>query len=107
LRVANPVALVAEKGVSVIKLTEQMKAELVRRNYAASTNRSYLRIVEDFRHHVGRQLGKFAPDDIRHYQSYLLAERKLAVRTVVHHVAAVRFLYCKTPKRRDMKADLP
>jgi hypothetical protein len=37
----------------------------------------------------------------------LLEERKLAVRTVVQHVAAVRFLYCKTLKRRDMKEDLP
>ena len=89
------------------KLTEQMREELVRRNYAASTIRSYLRIVEDFHHHVGKQLDNLGPDDIRHYQAYLLAERKLAVRTVVQHVAAVRFLYCKTLKRRDMKEDLP
>lgn len=74
------------------KRTEQMREELVRRNYAVSTIRSYLRIVEGFRHHVGRQLVNLGPDDIRHYQSYLLAERKLAVRTVVQHVAVVRLL---------------
>lgn len=88
-------------------LIEQMREELVRRNYAASTIRSYTRIVEDFHHHAGHRLDCLGPDDIRHYQACLLAERKLAVRTVVQHVAAIRFLYCKTLKRRDMKEDLP
>jgi len=36
-----------------------------------------------------------------------LKDRKLAVRTVVQQVAAIRFLYCKTLKHRDMKEDLP
>jgi site-specific recombinase XerD len=37
----------------------------------------------------------------------ICSKRKLAVRTVVQHVAAIRFLYAKTLKRRDMKEDLP
>jgi hypothetical protein len=36
------------------------------------------------------------------YHAYLVEERKLAVRTVVQHVAAIRFLYAKTLRRRDM-----
>ena len=88
-------------------LLKRMREELVRRNYAKSTIRLYLGIVEDFRRHAGRHLEELGPDDIRHYHAYLLGERKLAVRTVVLYVAAIRFLYCKTLKRREMKEDLP
>jgi site-specific recombinase XerD len=47
------------------------------------------------------------PDDIRHYQVHLLEERKLGVGTVVSYIAALRFFYIKTLKRRNMKEDLP
>ncbi len=89
------------------KFLERMREELVRRNYAESTIRSYLRIVDEFGEHAGKRLDHLGPDDLRHYHAYLLEDRQLAVRTVVQHVAAVRFLYCKTLKRRDMKEDLP
>jgi site-specific recombinase XerD len=89
------------------KFLERMREELVRRNYAESTIRSYMRIVEDFHQYAGKRLDHLGPDDLRHYHAHLLEERGLAVRTVVQHVAAVRFLYCKTLKRRDMKEDLP
>jgi site-specific recombinase XerD len=89
------------------KFLERMREELVRRNYAESTIRSYLRIVNDFHQYAGKRLDHLGPDDLRHYHAHLMEERKLAVRTVVQHVAAVRFLYCKTLKRRDMKEDLP
>jgi len=91
----------------VTKFLERMREELVRRNYADSTIRSYLRIVDEFHQYAGKRLDHLGPDDLRHYHAYLLEDRKLAVRTVVQHVAAVRFLYCKTLKRRDMKEDLP
>ena len=89
------------------KLLEQMRQELVRRNYAESTIRSYLRIVNDFQRYVCKDLDQIGPDELRRYHTYLIEDRKLAVRTVVQHVAAIRFLYCKTLKRRDMKEDLP
>jgi site-specific recombinase XerD len=37
----------------------------------------------------------------------LLEDRKLEVGTVVSYIAALRFFYVKTLKRRDMKEDLP
>lgn len=89
------------------KFLERMREELVRRNYAESTIRSYLRIVNEFHQYADKRLDHLGPDDLRHYHAYLLEDRRLAVRTVVQHVAAVRFLYCKTLKRRDMKEDLP
>src|SRR5262249_43556327 len=84
-----------------------MREELVRRNYAENTIRTYERIVEDFRRFVGKRIDRATSDDIRKYHAHLLEARKLDPRTVVQHVAAVRFLYCKTLKRRDMKEDLP
>ena len=88
-------------------ITQRMREELVRRNYAESTIRPYLRNVEEFRQHFHKRLDHMTPDDIRRYQVYLLENRKLAVGTVVGHVGALRFLYVKTLKRRDMKQDLP
>ena len=88
-------------------LIERMREELVRRNYAQTTIRTYLRVVEEFRKFIGKRLDRATADDIRHYHAYLLGERKLAPHTVVQRVAAVRFLYCKTLKRREMREDLP
>jgi integrase/recombinase XerD len=63
--------------------------------------------VRQFQAYCGKRLDRLGPDELRSYHAYLLEERKLAVRTVVQQVAAIRFLYAKTLKRRDMKEDLP
>lgn len=89
------------------RIMQQMREELVRRNYAESTMRSYLGTVEDFRQYFQKRLDHMEPGDIRRYQVHLLEERKLGVGTVINHVAALRFLYVKTLKRREMKEDLP
>jgi hypothetical protein len=49
----------------VTKFLERMREELVRRNYAASTISSYLRIVEDFHQYAGKRLDHLGPDDLR------------------------------------------
>ena len=56
---------------------------------------------------VNTPLDELGPDDLRSYHAYLLGDRKLAVNTVVLNVCALRFLYIKVLKRRDMKEDLP
>ena len=81
-------------------LMERMREELVRRNYAATTIHSYLKAVKHFRSHVDTPIDEVGPDD-------LLGTRKLAVNTVVLNICALRFLYIKVLKRRDMKEDLP
>ena len=57
---------------------QRMREELVRRNYAQNTIRSYLRIVTWFQAHCGKRLDHLGPDDLRSYHAYLLEERKLA-----------------------------
>jgi site-specific recombinase XerD len=84
-----------------------MREELVRRNYAATTIQSYLKAVEHFQEYIHAPLDQLGPDDIRSYHAHLLGDRKLVVNTVVLNVCALRFLYIKVLKRRDMKEDLP
>jgi len=91
----------------VTTLIQRMREELVRRNYAATTIHSYLKAVEHFQQHIDRPLDQLGPDDLRSYHAHLLGDRKLAVNTVVLNICALRFLYIKVLKRRDMKEDLP
>ena len=88
-------------------LIERMREELVRRNFSPMTIRSYLHAVAVFQQYLGKPLEEAGPDDIRHHQVYLLEDRKLAKGTVVIHVSALRFLYVRVLKRREMKEDLP
>jgi integrase/recombinase XerD len=91
----------------VTTLIQRMREELVRRNYAESTIRSYLHTIEDFRRYAQKRLDHLGPDDIRRYQVYLREERKLDIGTAVNYVAALRFFYVKTLKRPHVKEDLP
>jgi integrase/recombinase XerD len=84
-----------------------MLEELQRRNYSESTIRGYLRAVQQFAAHFGKSPDKLGPDDLRSYQAYLLTERKLAVGSVVARVAALRFLFVRTLKRREFREELP
>lgn len=86
---------------------QRMREELVRRNYAATTIHSYLKAVEHFQQHCDAPIDQLGPDDIRSYHAHLLGVRRLAVNTVVLNICALRFLYIKVLKRRDMKEDLP
>jgi site-specific recombinase XerD len=83
-----------------------MREELVRRNYAETTIRTYL-AVEEFRRHAEKRLDHVGPDDIRQYQVALLEDKKLAVGTVALRVSAIRFFYLKALKKRALKDELP
>ena len=54
------------------KLLERMREELVRRNYAANTIHSYLRIVNDFQQYAEKPLTRVGADDLRQYHAYQL-----------------------------------
>lgn len=72
-------------------LRKIMLEELQRRNYSDNTIRRYLRVFEEFARHFGKSPDKVGLAHLRAYQAYLLKQRKLAVGTVVNHVAALRF----------------
>jgi integrase/recombinase XerD len=91
----------------VTKLIQRMREELVRRNYAETTMRSYLQAMEDFRRFIQKRLDQVSSEEIRKYQVHLLEERKLEPGTVAYRVAALRFFYVRTLKRPAMREDLP
>jgi integrase/recombinase XerD len=91
----------------VTHLRKRMLEELQRRNYSDGTTRAYLQAVQQFAVHFGKSPDKLGPDDLRSYQAYLLVERKLAVASVVARVAAHRFFFVRTLKRREFREELP
>ena len=84
-----------------------MLEELQRRNYSQTTVRTYLRVVEDFSRHFHRPPDELGKEQLRAYQVHLLQERKLGVRTVGLHTAALRFFFCKTLKRMYPVEEVP
>ena len=88
-------------------LRQVMLEELQRRNYAKTTVDAYIHAVEQFAKHFKRSPDRLTPDHLRTYQAYLLRERKLGPRTVRLHVAARRFFFVKTLRRRYLLDDTP
>lgn len=50
-----------------MKLIQRMREELVRRNYAETTIRSYLQAIEDFRRFIQKRLDHVNAEEIRKY----------------------------------------
>ena len=89
-------------------LLQRMHDELVRRNYAATTIRTYLHALRTCeRYHRGRRLDQLGATALRRYHAHLFRDRKLAVGTVGLHVAALRFFFVRVLKRRALKEELP
>ncbi|HZL92975.1 MAG TPA: site-specific integrase [Vicinamibacterales bacterium] len=84
-----------------------MLEELQRRNYAPTTISTYLHAVEQFARHFKCRPDRLNQTHFRSYQAYLLHERQMRPLTVRLHVAALRFFFVKTLKRRYLLDDTP
>jgi site-specific recombinase XerD len=91
----------------VTKLLQCLRDELVRRDYAATTIRSYVQIVDAFRQQTRARLDRITPAQLRRYHLFLLEERRLAIGTVVTQICALRFFCRYVLHRRDVREDLP
>jgi integrase/recombinase XerD len=87
------------------RLRQRMLEDLERRNYSPDTIRGYIRAVKQFADYFGRSPEHLGAEELRRYQLYLLQEKKLALGTVENCISALRFLYKKTLKRRDLAFD--
>ena len=87
-------------------LRKMMLEELQRRNYAQSTVKGCLRIVQEFAKHFHQPPDKLGPDHLCQYQAYLFQERKLDAGTVQQYVAALRFFFVKTLKRHYLLEEI-
>ncbi len=86
-------------------LRQRMLYELQRRNYSPSTIRGYLGAVQQFAEHFHCSPERLGPEHLRRYQRYLLQVKKLEPSTVEVRVSALRFLYKRTLRRRDLAFD--
>jgi integrase/recombinase XerD len=86
-------------------LRKRMLEELQRRNYTPGTARCYILAVKQFAQYFGKSPDLLGADELRRFQLYLLTEKKLAPATVEIRMSALRFLYKKTLKRRDIDFD--
>lgn len=86
-------------------LRQRMLEELQRRNYSPATTRGYILAVKQFAEYFGKSPDQLGAEEVRRFQLYLLNEKKLAPGTVEMRMSALRFLYKKTLKRRDLTFD--
>jgi integrase/recombinase XerD len=82
-----------------------MLEELQRRNYNVDTIRGYILAVEQFAHYFHKSPDLMGVEEIGQFQLHLLQEKKLALGTIALRMGALRFLYKKTLKRRDLDFD--
>jgi len=82
-----------------------MLEELQRRNYTADTIRGYILAVEQFARYFQKSPEFMGVEEIGQFQLHLLQEKKLALGTIALRMGALRFLYKKTLKRRDLIFD--
>ena len=86
-------------------LRQRMLEELQRRNYTTDTIRGYILAVERFAHYFHKSPELMGAEEIGQFQLHLLQEKKLALGTIALRMGALRFLYKKTLKRRDLDFD--
>jgi site-specific recombinase XerD len=79
-----------------------MLEELRRRNYSPDTIRGYLHAVEQFAAYFHKSPELLDIEDIGRFQLHLLEEKQLALGTIALRMGALRFLYRRVLKRRDL-----
>jgi len=77
------------------------------RNFATTTQRSYIHYVADFAKHFNRSPQELDLEAVRQYQLHLAQERKLSPQSVNTFVSAVQFLYLVTLEMPWDKRDFP
>jgi len=89
-------------------LRQRMTEDMQVRNLSPHTQASYLQQVSLFARYFRRSPELLTPEHIRTYQIYLTNEKKLAPSSINTAVAALRFLYRVTLKRKwTFEEDVP
>jgi integrase/recombinase XerD len=81
-------------------LRQRMTEDMQVRNLALNTQKTYLQQVSLFARYFKKSPEQLGPEQIRAYQIYLTNELKLAPKSVLIAVAALRFLYKISLKRK-------
>ena len=86
-------------------LRQRVLDELQRRNYSPATARGYILAIKQFAEYFGKSPEQLGGAEIRRFELHLFQDRKLAPSTVEGRMSALRFLYKKVLKRRDIAYD--
>src|ERR1700687_2297092 len=77
-------------------LRQPMIEDIQLRNFATTTQRSYIHYVADFAKYFNRSPQDLDLEAVRQYQLYLTQERKLPPQSINTFVSAVQFVYRAT-----------
>jgi integrase/recombinase XerD len=80
-------------------LRQRMIEDMQIRNLSAHTQQCYVLQVSLFARHFSKGPELLGPEQIRAYQIYLTNEKKLATKSILLAIAALRFLYKVTLKK--------
>jgi site-specific recombinase XerD len=84
-----------------------MLEDMQLRNFAPTTQRSYIHYVAGFAQHFGRSPAELDLEAVRQYQLFLTQDRKLSPHSVNTFVSAVQFLYLTTLEMPWDKHEFP
>ena len=87
-------------------IREKMKADLVLRGFAETTQKEYLRRAQNFVAHSGRPPARLGEQEIRGFLLHLINEKKVGSATHHMYVAAIKFLF-RTTLGKPGQAPMP
>lgn len=88
-------------------LRQRMIEEMTLRNFAPTTQQSYLYSVTRLAKYYKRPPDQLGKEEIRSYLLYLTTERKLSANTMVAIIAGLRFFYNETLGWDESKVFIP
>jgi len=88
-------------------LRQRMIEDMRIRNFATTTQRSYIHYVAEFAKYFSRNPQDLDLEAVRQYQLYLTQERQLSPQSINTFVSAVQFLYLTTLEMPWEKRDFP
>jgi site-specific recombinase XerD len=88
-------------------LRQRFIEDMQLRNFASTTQRSYVHYVADFARYFNRSPDRLDLEAVRQYQLHMLQERKLSPQSVNTFVSAVQFLYRDTLEMPWSKENFP
>lgn len=80
-------------------LRQRMEEDMVLKNFAESTKKTYLNRVDNFSRHFGRPPEELGTDEIRKYLHHLIVERDLSQDYIKQVYSALKFFYTTTLDR--------
>ena len=88
-------------------LRQRMIEDMRIRNFATTTQRSYIHYVAEFAKYFNRSPEELDLEAVRQYQLYLAQDRKLSPQSINTFVSAVQFLYLTTLEMPWEAKDFP